>query len=255
MIPHPAENSEAAHSDGEVRRTIARVLGEHLMGSGSTPSWSEFNFDLRGALFHDLSLEGAHFTGGSVIFDNAVFTGRLTSFKGVHFSCDLASFDFAEFKAGTTLFEGAVFDSKSLRFGGTTFLGDSTVFDSAYFKSDAAWFGGTEFRSRVTSFTKTTYSGGGVHFAGSTFGSPLTVFSDATFGGTVTFFGSAQFLGKSVTFEGVNWESRVELHDIIVSKETLIEGLAPLVELGGYQYLEDGPRHFRSGAPSATSQQ
>ncbi|MDO5053400.1 MAG: resistance to Congo red protein, partial [Pseudoclavibacter sp.] len=90
--------SQAAET--EVRTTIVSIIADHLRSPSeeTPPKWSGFTFNLRNAVFDHgefsfqeiqvpegtlLDFRGAHFTSGTVTFDEARFTGGTVTFIGV----------------------------------------------------------------------------------------------------------------------------------------------------------------------------
>ncbi|MFI6573958.1 pentapeptide repeat-containing protein [Nocardia fluminea] len=184
--PENEQHFEYRQNDREVRKTIVRVIADHLRPEAES-SWSASNFDFRTAHLEDVDFSKAKFSG------TAEFGG--TTFSGT------ARFDEATFSGGTR-FSGATFSGDAW-FGGATFGGD-------------AWFGGTTF-SGDAGFRKATFSGD-AEFTGATFGGGAG-FTEATFSSAAgfrkaTFSSAAEFSGTTfssaagfggVTFSGDAW--------------------------------------------------
>ncbi|WP_280266782.1 pentapeptide repeat-containing protein [Nocardia wallacei] len=209
------EHVEYRQNDREVRRTILRVIADHLR-PGNEYCWSAANFDFRSAHLEEVAFDGVVFSGRAR-FDRATFDGR-AEFGNAVFNGP-AGFDEAIF-GGPTVFDGAKFAGDTL-FGRATF-NDSAEFRGAAFRGDAAFYravfnGHTEFRQArfdTAGFYRATFNGharfddtifgGGAVFHGATFNGHAE-FQRATFNaaagfGKTTFDGRAEF-GES-TFHG-----------------------------------------------------
>lgn len=166
----------------EVRRTISRIIGDHLKSSSSGLNWVELELDLTGATLPSLDWRGAT-------------VPQYASFEGATFSGD-AKFDLAVFR-GTAKFNGvsfrgnAEFHCVSFRgraeFNRVTFDGDAK-FTQAEF-TDAATFHLAVFR-RTTLWFEAVFSGS-ARFNLASFQCPAW-FSSAVFRGTA-WFGMAMF--------------------------------------------------------------
>lgn len=173
----------------EVRRTILRVIADHLRGDSAIPGpWSNLAFDFTAATLPDINfsqtllpprLSLAHATfSGEARFDGATFPGN-ASFSGATFS-------------GNAWFSGATF-SEATWFDGATFSANAW-FSGATF-SGAAWFTGSTFSGNA-SFTGSTFSGN-AWLDGATFsksaGFDRATFSEGAWFNQATFSGAARF--------------------------------------------------------------
>ncbi|WP_084161575.1 pentapeptide repeat-containing protein [Nocardia sp. BMG51109] len=202
------EHVEYRQNDREVRRTIVRVIADHLQPEAEY-SWSTSNFDFRTAHLEEVAFRGAVFSG-LARFDTATFDGpagfERTTFHGP------AGFEGTTFN-GHVGFDGAVFHGP-VRFDETVF-NDGAKFQEAAFKDDAgfyrvtfngharfhwATFNGAEFYRATFNgharFDHATFHRGAV-FRGATFnghsGFRNVTFSDAAGFGKTTFSGHAEF--------------------------------------------------------------
>jgi hypothetical protein len=66
----------------EVRHTVIRVITAHLQEQAAV-SWQGLNFDFTGVVFDGGDFAGAQFSGGTVWFRSARFSGGV-SFTGAH---------------------------------------------------------------------------------------------------------------------------------------------------------------------------
>ena len=102
--PDPSDDATPAdrtayRANREVRHTSIRLIGAHLR-PGAAVSWQGLNFDFTGVVFDGGDFAGARFSGGIVLFNDAVFSGGKVSFDGVTFSGGKVQFDRAVFSGG-----------------------------------------------------------------------------------------------------------------------------------------------------------
>jgi hypothetical protein len=144
-------------NDGELRKTIVRVITRHLRSNADT-SWSANDFDFTDVLFELAPFAGTRFRGRYVSFDGATFGDNGdTEFDGAVFGSDSATFDGAKFESGYTSFEGARFKSRS------------TSFDAATFSGPVISFDGARFTGEYVTFQQAGFLGGDTTFAGAKF--------------------------------------------------------------------------------------
>jgi hypothetical protein len=119
-LPYEADPTSSDYRKGEkeVRRTIIRVIRDHLQGF-SDVSWCSYNFSFEGAIFDcgdltgawftggHVSFHGAHFVSGTFHFNNIRFDGAHVWFGRAHFSGADVRFDKAQFLSGKVTFDGA----------------------------------------------------------------------------------------------------------------------------------------------------
>ncbi|MEU8900248.1 pentapeptide repeat-containing protein [Nocardia sp. NPDC048505] len=198
----------------EVRRTIVRVIAEHLRRASpdgpsrryADVSWSQCDFDFTGAVFDDADFQGVEFGGRWTLFagarfvgdlrtdfERARFTGRHVSFHGAVFAEAPVVFDRAEFRGEHTGFDEAVFKSPSLSFDDAVFAGDRTGFTGARFVGAEASFRAAAFGAELTSFEGATVDGERVSFAHTVFGGVRVAFSGAHFCAATLEFDEARF--------------------------------------------------------------
>ncbi|MBY8861219.1 pentapeptide repeat-containing protein [Nocardia sp. CA2R105] len=165
------DHFEYLQNDREVRQTILHVISDRLRRRRS--SWSDTEFDFRGAFLEDANLSGATFK-------------RAALFAGTTF-------------LGDTRFDYAKMEGRDVDFERVTFAGD-TSFDNATFVN--ANFSSANFAGRLTmveaefygtsDFSAATF--GDVGFTATHFWGLNTTFSTATFEGS-TVFEAAHFSG------------------------------------------------------------
>ncbi|QVQ51290.1 pentapeptide repeat-containing protein [Spiractinospora alimapuensis] len=222
----------------EVRHTIIRIIGDRLR---KETRWRAKDYDFTGATFDRCDVHGAHFTGGTVSFRDAVFAGSV-DFSGVTFSGGVVSFDGTVFSGGWVTFanakfsgqevsfEDAKFSTESVSFDSTVFLGEGVYFSNAVFSgrgvyfndaefsSGAVYFGDAAFSSAVVSFGGAMFSGGGVYFHDVVFSSEFLSFNHAVFSGADANFNQALFSGGRVSFDSAVFTGgAVNFHDAMFS--------------------------------------
>ncbi|MBP2215995.1 pentapeptide repeat-containing protein [Arthrobacter sp. CAN_C5] len=132
LRPEIEEHHSYRQNDRVVRQTIVGVIKDHLQWTAEI-SWSDWNFDCRGAVFEEADLRGAHFSGRTTSFKEAHFTGETTRFNGARFTGETTRFDGAHFTGSYTSFNGARFTGETTRFDGAHFVGETIRFDEARF--------------------------------------------------------------------------------------------------------------------------
>jgi hypothetical protein len=139
-------------NDGEVRKTVVRVIARHLRRDADT-SWSANDFDFTDVLFELAPFAGTRFRGRLVSFDGATFGDHDdTEFDGAFFNAESVRFDGATFESGYTSFEGARFKARTTSFDGATFSGPVISFDGARFTGEYVTFQQAGFLGGETSF-------------------------------------------------------------------------------------------------------
>ncbi|MGK8491829.1 pentapeptide repeat-containing protein [Nocardia asiatica] len=194
------DHFEYRQNDSEVRKTIVRVIADHLRPEAEY-DWSTRDFDFRTAYLEDADFSRAMFSGithftktafnGDAGFGEAKFNGD-ARFSGATFNGD-ARFSGATFN-GDARFTGASFD-RGAGFGGATFNGDAR-FGGATFSGDAG-FGGAIF-SCGAGFRGATFTGD-VWFTGATFTGEAG-FEGVVFSGLQTSFLATDFGTRRVVF-------------------------------------------------------
>jgi len=169
--PDPGYDDQDGHhayrSLREVRRTVIRLVRDHLQG-GAEHSWQGHDFDFTGAVFDGSDFSGTVFSGGVVSFSKASFLGEETSFAN------------AQFSGGKVLFSGARFAS-GVHFKDTQFTGSTVVFGFAEFTGGTTLFIGTRFTGGWVNFYKARFLGGRVGFADVVFSEGVVSFHGAVF--------------------------------------------------------------------------
>jgi hypothetical protein len=163
--------AEQVWGNREVRRTVVRLITQHLRPTAAVP-WRGLDFDFTGVVFDGGDFSGARFARGTVNFDGARFVGEV-SFAGAEFSGATVSFGGAEF-SGTVNFTDAKFTGGTVSFKGAKFTGGKVLFgpeilgraEPAEFSGSEVSFANAEFTgSSFVSFTKVRFSGGYVGFS------------------------------------------------------------------------------------------
>lgn len=145
-------------NDREVRRTIARVIREHLLMDAEI-SWSKHDFDFTGALFEDANFSKSIFEGARTSFSDATFTGQTTAFTRVRFGGALVTFQSATFASDVTTFHRARFTATDTSFGKAAFRGMHAVFMETQFNGLRTDFGRVAFESSQTNFQNSILPG------------------------------------------------------------------------------------------------
>jgi uncharacterized protein YjbI with pentapeptide repeats len=225
--PDPGNDADPAKraaylANREVRQTVVRVITAHLQAGAveSWQSWQGLNFDFTGVVVDSGDFRGAVFSGSTVRFGGAVFSGGTVDFRGARFSGGTVRFDRAEFSGGTVSFHGARFSGGTVRFdrarfsGGTVsfhdarFSGGTVSFSDAEFAGSEVRFHGAEFSGGEVSFSRARFSGGEVSFSGAVFCGGAISFSSARFSGGLVSFGSivgAEFFGGAFDFRAARF--------------------------------------------------
>ncbi|WP_460695598.1 pentapeptide repeat-containing protein [Nocardia thraciensis] len=259
------EHIEYRQNDREVRRTIVRVIADHLQPVAEY-SWSTSNFDFRTARLEEVVFDGAVFSG-LVRFDGASFDGR-AGFDRVTF-LGPAEFGGATFH-GPAAFGGATFGDRA-RFAEATFDGDAK-FQEATFTGDAGFYrvefnGHTRFHwatfEGAAEFYRATFNGharfdsatftAGSVFRGATFDGHAA-FPDATFDddadfGKVTFNGRAEFqqttFGAEARFAGAAFNGPSGFTQVTFTGPATFSN----VDFASERVVFDGPARWGPPAP------
>jgi hypothetical protein len=162
----------------EVRHTVIRVITAHLEDDAAV-SWQGLNFDFTGAVFDGGDFSDAEFSGGSVMFTRARFSGDRVGFSNVRFSGGDVSFIRAQFSGGTV------------------------GFNNAWFSGGNVYFIAAEFSSSLVDFGDARFSGGSVMFIASKFFRGRVPFTGARFSGGKVSFAESEFSGSAVDFSKV----------------------------------------------------
>jgi hypothetical protein len=119
----------AGVADEEVRRTLIRVIRDHLRDD-RPGDWTGCNFSFEGATFGAGDLSKARFCGGQVTFHEATFT-ELFMFDDVQFSGAMVWFSGATFASGWVSFDTATFSGGKVTFQEAKKTGAKVTFDGA----------------------------------------------------------------------------------------------------------------------------
>ncbi|WP_217545590.1 pentapeptide repeat-containing protein [Streptomyces sp. GbtcB6] len=200
-----ADDMDARHAYRalrEVRHTVIRLIRDHLRLAPEHPhSWQGHDFDLTEATFDGGDLTGAVFSGGTVSFTRAFFSGGTADLSEAVFSGGVVSFRGAFFFGDTADLSGAVISGGTVDFGGAQFSGGDVNFNRAAFTGGTVSFRGAEFVRGTVSFGRAVFSGSTVDFgrAKITADGALNFFRAEFSGGTVS-FATAVFSGGSAHF-------------------------------------------------------
>ncbi|MEW2585391.1 pentapeptide repeat-containing protein [Streptomyces virginiae] len=196
-MPHtpdpPADEPAFAawQREREIRKTVLRLIAAHLRDD-SSESWQGYDLDLSGAVLDEAYFRGARFTGGDIIFANALFVGH---------GRDQVVFDEVEFAGGSRVyFRLAEFRSGSVRFDRAVFSGGWVSFDSARFTGARTNFRDATFSAGEVRFEDAEFSDGVVDFAGSTFSGTVMDFGEHRLQSLHTTIPPARFTGGTVDF-------------------------------------------------------
>jgi uncharacterized protein YjbI with pentapeptide repeats len=186
----------------QVRDTVIKLISAHLHDAAPV-SWQGRDFDFSGAVFDRCDFSGARFTGGSVTFSKAKFTGEVV-FAGARFSGGGVYFSEAEFSDCDTDFTWAQFSGGSVYFARTQFSGSKVRFTRAQVTAGDIYFGEARFSASGVYFGGASFAGGEVSFAEASFTNGTDAhFEQARFGaGAQLRFGGATFAGGEINFGG-----------------------------------------------------
>jgi uncharacterized protein YjbI with pentapeptide repeats len=145
----PGPERLAFQASREVRHTVIRLIGAHLHPEAAV-SWEGLNLDFTGVGFRRRHFHSARFSGGNVLFIDAVFSGGKNNFT------------FAEFSGTVVLFIDAVFSGGAVGFDDAVFSGGGVYFERAEFSGSTVNFNRAEFAGSTVSFDDAKVSGGKV---------------------------------------------------------------------------------------------
>jgi uncharacterized protein YjbI with pentapeptide repeats len=233
-------------NDGEVRRTIVKVIADHLRRSADI-SWSDCEFDFNRAVLEKADFRYAVFAGRHTSFARATFTGT-TTFEHATFAGPHVTFREATFRGGSALFDHAGFGSTRVMknelagFGTTfcdvtfdcptsfesaTFSGSRTTFQGARFLGARTSFQEAVFRAELTSFERVTLDGERVTFTGADLTSPRITFTGAQLYATAIDFDDVRFGAPSrLRTKGTRETdfTRAEFHGAVTFARTTLGG-------------------------------
>ncbi|MEH0449680.1 pentapeptide repeat-containing protein [Streptomyces sp. B21-102] len=201
-MPYQPEADAPRYREGEreVRRTIIRLIGNHLRLAAEHPhSWQRFDFDFTGVTFDAGDFHQAVFSGGSVAFAGAEFRDAEVSFREAVFSDGSVDFSDAVFSSGNVAFDKAKFSGAKVDFTLAKFCGARVNFNSAEFSSSPVAFNSAAFSGGILDFGSAEFSGSTVSFDHAKFSRPVNPTDAASSHGTVSFQGAA-FSKGTVSF-------------------------------------------------------
>ena len=185
----------AFQANREVRHTVIRVIAAHLRPDAAV-SWQGRNLDFTGTVFDGADFSHAHFSGGTVLFEDTQFLGAEVKFVDTIFEAEqfptggfsgIVSFARAKFTADVSAFVDS-------RFAGFVFFG------GADFAGGIVHFGKVEFSSGLTTFDNVEFSGAEVKFDEAKFSGGMVGFRSARFTDGEVDFRGAEFSGAEVDF-------------------------------------------------------
>jgi uncharacterized protein YjbI with pentapeptide repeats len=206
----------AFQANREVRHTVIRIITLRLR-DGAAVSWQGLNFDFEGVVFDGGDFRGVRFSGGTVHFINAQFSGGGVDFGSVRFSGGTVHFNHAQFSGSKVWFDSAQFSDGEVDFGGAEFSGSAVYFSGAQFSGGEVSFGsakfsggtvdlsGAQFSGGEVNISSALFCGGKVDFAGAEFSSGEVSFAAAEFSGGTVSFRNARFTGTEVDFRAAKF--------------------------------------------------
>ena len=131
-MPYEPDPAASGYREGEreVRRTVVRVIRDHLRQGYSDVSWCNYNFSFEGAIFDCGDLSGARLTGGHVSFHAARFVSGTFYFSRVHFEGAHAWFNMAHFAGADVRFDGVQFLSGRVTFDDVDYTAGNVSFNN-----------------------------------------------------------------------------------------------------------------------------
>jgi hypothetical protein len=148
-LPYKPDSSKGADPRREARHTVIRVITAHLK-AGAAVSWQGPNFDFMDVIFDGIGhFADAEFSGGTVDFRGAMFSGYEAVFSRAVFSGGTVDFRCAKLSASHVSFRGAKFSGGKADFCGAKFSSSSVDFDLAEFSGGKVRFFLAEFSGKV----------------------------------------------------------------------------------------------------------
>jgi uncharacterized protein YjbI with pentapeptide repeats len=205
-IPDPTATEHKA-GEREVRRSIIRIIRDHLQNPDAPISWCWFSFDFTGATFDGGDFSRSIFLGG-VSFAGATFDGGTLSFNGAEFpASSVVSFKRARFDSGAVTFLGVRFNGSAVSFDSAHFNGGTVTFERAHFNGGTVSFHHAEFDSGTVSFFRAGFKGGTVFLSLAQFNGGSVTFGMARFEGGRVDFTLGQFSGSSLSFDSAQFSA------------------------------------------------
>ncbi|MFI6149663.1 pentapeptide repeat-containing protein [Streptomyces sp. NPDC051109] len=215
FAPEPPAGEQAFDAwrrEREVRKTVLRLIAARLRDD-SVASWRGYDLDFTGAVLDEAGFRGARFTGGEIIFVNALFVGHdrdQVVFDEVEFAeGSYVYFRLAEFRSGQIRFDRATFSGGWVTFDNARFTGARVNFRDAAFTAGEVRFEGAEFTDGLIDFAGSAFTGTEMNFGERHLAHLHSAVPPARFnGGTVDFSHTAMFtrpprFGLSTTPEGL----------------------------------------------------
>jgi hypothetical protein len=143
----------------EVRRSLLRVIRNHLRPGWTDVSWGQCGFSFEGATFDcgdlskiclDIDPNATHDRRPNMTFHGAQFIAGSFDLSGVEFAGAPVWFTKAQFLGG------------SVRFDGARFIGSDVYFDRAEFNGADVSFGSATWSAGAVTFTDAKHTGGTV---------------------------------------------------------------------------------------------
>ncbi|CAM5608125.1 pentapeptide repeat-containing protein [Streptomyces diastaticus] len=166
----------------EVHHTILRLIGDHYRAPAGAPrSWQGCDLDLTGTTIDGrLDFHGAIFTEGKLSFARVILDGGTVRFDDAIFSGGRLDFREADFKSGEVSFNRARFDGALVRFVDARFSGADVEFSEGVFLKGLLDFTGAAFNHGPVSFTKARFCGASVTFLRASITGAALFFDKAT---------------------------------------------------------------------------
>lgn len=187
--------------DAEVRRSIIRIIRDHLQPD-SSPSWEGHELNLTGAVLDGGDFSGVRLTAGRLLLAGANFRGGWFSFDGAVFDGADVSLDGAVFDTGHVSFDDAVFNAGDVSFVDATVSGATVSFGRARINGGQLLFADLVLESGQVGFESASFTDGRVLFDGLRVGGGALCFDAATFSGSRVSLEGGDVRAGRVSFAG-----------------------------------------------------
>jgi hypothetical protein len=152
-LPYDADPGSEKYSwdEREIRRTLIRVIRDHLRPGFSTVSWSTCKFSFEGAVFDCGDLSGIHLDAPG-----------LMTFHGCRFAAEKFFLDHAVINGARMWFTRAIFAHGTVTFAGTQFSGSVSFNEATFDGADVTFAGSREEGAGRVTFNGVTQAAGQV---------------------------------------------------------------------------------------------
>ena len=132
-LPYEPDTASKGYREGEreIRRTIIRVIRDHLRPGYTKIPWCGYNFSFEGAVFDCGDLSHTMLSGGHLSFHGVNFLTGTFHFTGAQFDGAQVWFNSAHFLGANVRFERARFVRGSVTFAGAEYIGGNISFKHA----------------------------------------------------------------------------------------------------------------------------